>query len=49
MLDRHLPGNGWPKAGLCELMLPSSGLGELKLLLPVLKNLESPGRVGLPG
>lgn len=44
VLDRHLPGNGWPKAGLCEFMLPSSGLGELKLLLPVLKTLSRQSR-----
>lgn len=44
VLDRHLPGNGWPKAGLCEFMLPSSGLGELKLLLPVLKTLSRQAR-----
>ncbi len=44
VLDRHLPGNGWPKAALCELMLPSSGLGELKLLLPVLKTLSRQAR-----
>ena len=43
-LDRHLPGKGWPKAGLCEFMLPSSGLGELKLLLPVLKTLSRQSR-----
>ncbi len=44
VLDRHLPGNGWPKAGLCEFMLPSSGLGELKLLLPALKTLSQQSR-----
>lgn len=44
VLDRHLPGKGWPKAGLCEFMLPSSGLGELKLLLPVLKTLSRQAR-----
>ena len=44
VLDRHLPGNGWPQAGLCEFMLPSAGLGELKLLLPVLKTLSRQAR-----
>ncbi len=44
VLDRHLPGNGWPAAGLCELMLPSSGAGELKLLLPALKALSRQAR-----
>lgn len=44
ILDRHLPGGGWPKAGLCELMLPSAGIGELKLLLPALKTLSRQAR-----
>ena len=44
VLDRHLPDDGWPKAGLCELMLPSSGTGELKLLLPALKALSRQAR-----
>jgi cell division inhibitor SulA/protein ImuA len=44
VLDRHLPGKGWPAAGLCELMLPSSGIGELKLLIPVLKTLSRQAR-----
>jgi cell division inhibitor SulA/protein ImuA len=44
ILDRHLPGNGWPQAGLCEFMLPSSGIGELKLLLPALKVLSRQAR-----
>jgi cell division inhibitor SulA/protein ImuA len=44
VLDRHLPGNGWPVAGLCELMLPTAGIGELKLLLPALKALSRQAR-----
>lgn len=44
VLDRHLPGKGWPRAGLCELMLPSAGIGELQLLLPVLKRLSRQSR-----
>lgn len=39
-LDRHLPGNGWPQAGLCELMLQTAGVGELRLLLPALRTLS---------
>ncbi len=44
VLDRHLPGGGWPRAGLCELMLSSAGIGELKLLLPALKALSRQNR-----
>lgn len=44
ILDRHLPGGGWPRAGLCELMLPSAGIGELRLLLPALKALSRQNR-----
>ena len=39
-LDEHLPGNGWPKAGLSELLLPTAGIGELKLLMPLLRRLS---------
>lgn len=44
ILDRHLPGGGWPRAGLSELMLPSAGIGELRLLLPALKALSRQNR-----
>ncbi len=43
-LDRHLPGGGWPRAGLCEFMIPSAGMGELRLLLPALKALSQQAR-----
>ena len=39
-LDAHLPGNGWPRAGLIELMLGTAGIGELKLLAPALRALS---------
>jgi hypothetical protein len=35
-LDAELPGGGWPAAGLIELLLPTPGCGELRLLAPVL-------------
>ena len=38
-LDRHLQGGGWPQQGLMELLLPQAGIGELRLLLPVLQQL----------
>jgi hypothetical protein len=40
VLDQHLPGGGWPQAGLCEFMLPTAGVGELRLLIPALKTLS---------
>lgn len=39
-LDAHLPGGGWPEAGLSELLLPTAGIGELKLLMPLLRTLS---------
>ena len=43
-LDAHLPGNGWPRAGLIELMLTAAGIGELKLLAPALRDLSRSAR-----
>lgn len=36
-LSAELPGGGWPAGCLIELLLPQSGVGELRLLLPVLR------------
>lgn len=35
-LDDALPGGGWPQAGLTEILVPRCGVGELRLLLPLL-------------
>ena len=35
-LDAQLPGGGWPLQTLTELLLPHAGIGELRLLAPVL-------------
>jgi protein ImuA len=35
-LDAQLPGGGWPCRTLTELLLPRPGLGEMRLLAPVL-------------
>ena len=43
-LDAHLPGNGWPRAGLIELMPSTAGIGELKLLAPALRALSRAAR-----
>ncbi len=39
-LDEHLPGRGWPRAGLAELLLDTAGVGELRLLVPLLRALS---------
>jgi hypothetical protein len=35
-LDAQLPGGGWPRSGLIEILIGRFGNGELSLLLPVL-------------
>jgi cell division inhibitor SulA/protein ImuA len=35
-LDARLPGGGWPRASLIEVLLESAGLGEVQLFLPAL-------------
>jgi hypothetical protein len=35
-LDLALPGQGWPRAGLIEILVSRIGIGELYLLLPAL-------------
>ena len=39
-LDSVLPDAGWPKSGLVEIEYQSIGVGELRLLAPVLKQLS---------
>ncbi|MFO1269192.1 MAG: hypothetical protein U1F67_22030 [Rubrivivax sp.] len=39
-LDAALPGGGWPAGVLTELLLPHPGVGELRLLAPVLAALQ---------
>ena len=45
-LDAELPGGGWPRGALIDLMHERPGIGELALLLPVLAALTTarPGR-----
>lgn len=38
-LDEALPGGGWPAAGLTEILTARSGLGELRLLIPLIARL----------
>ncbi len=35
-LDRCLPGGGWPRQGLIEILVDRCGIGELSLLMPAL-------------
>lgn len=44
-LDAELPGGGWPHRVLTELLLPHSGLGELRLLMPALARIAGAGNV----
>lgn len=39
-----LPGGGWPKAAVTELLASRAGCGELKLLLPALAALTQAGK-----
>jgi cell division inhibitor SulA/protein ImuA len=40
-LDCHLPGGGWPRHALTEILLEHYGTGELELLMPVLARLSN--------
>ncbi|NCF24942.1 MAG: translesion DNA synthesis-associated protein ImuA [Gammaproteobacteria bacterium] len=44
-LDRLLPGGGWPRQALTEILIEQYGIGELQLLMPALASLciEEPG------
>lgn len=44
LLDRALPGGGWPGASLTEILAGEHGIGELRLLLPALARLSRDGR-----
>lgn len=41
-LDGCLPGQGWPRQGLIEILSDQRGIGELRLLLPALARLCGP-------
>ncbi len=46
-LDAELPGGGWPRGALTEILADSAGLGECSLLLPVLARMREEGRWSL--
>lgn len=39
-LDALLPGNGWPRGALTEILMERAGIGELSLLAPALARLS---------
>lgn len=39
VLDAALPGGGWPRRGLVEVLVPGTGHGELTLWAPLLRQL----------
>ncbi len=44
-LDAELPGGGWPRRALTELLLPHPGVGEIRLLAPTLAEAQARGRL----
>lgn len=44
-LDVHLPGGGWPRRALSELLLMHSGVGEIRLLSPCLTAVQRAGKL----
>ena len=45
VLDAQLPGGGWPRRALTELLLPHPGVGEIRLLAPCLVATQRAGRL----
>ena len=44
-LDAQLPGRGWPRRALTELLLPHPGIGEIRLLASSLVATQEAGRL----
>ena len=45
VLDEQLPGGGWPRRALTELLLPHPGIGEIRLLGACLAATQRAGRL----
>ena len=43
-LDAELPGNGWPRRAITEVLLPHPGIGEMRLFAPALRAAQA-GRI----
>ncbi len=43
-LDAALPGGGWPRGALTEVLLEREGIGELRLAIPALARLQAEDR-----
>jgi hypothetical protein len=43
-LDEQLPGGGWPRGALTEILVEREGIGELRLLLPALARVSEQSR-----
>ena len=39
-LDAELPGGGWPRGGLSEVLSGQSGIGELSIIMPALRQMH---------
>lgn len=46
-LDAELPGRGWPRRALSELLLPHPGIGEIRLLAPCLQDAQRNERLAM--
>lgn len=46
-LDAELPGSGWPIGMMTELITRETGIGELRLLIPLLRQLTRAGKTVL--
>ena len=44
-LDLRLPGPGWPRGSLVELMPATPGIGEISLLIPALRRIAADKRI----
>ncbi len=42
-LDAELPGGGWPRGALAELLVDGAGQGEMSLLIPALASVRETG------
>ena len=43
-LDEILPGRGWPRSGLVEVITPQWGMGELQVLMPLMRDVIAQGK-----